>query len=172
MAEISEKSFPFDSDQDKMGNYDREYYADDFAEYFRAFISSGVFMDDESSLRVDANGDMTVTLNPGRLIGEGYRYTNKSNIIITINPADGVLDRIDRIAIVWSKSARDMHYEYHIGEPSYDPVAPECRRTEEYMDYVVADIHVTAGIISITQNDVEDQRLNPQVCGLATPLCS
>lgn len=168
MAEETEKSFPFDAEETETG-YDKEYVADDFARYFRAFISSGIFMKDATNLQVIANGDMTVTLKAGKMIIDGYRYENTGDIIITIDPADGVLARIDRISATWSKDDRDIHYTLQKGTPSYEPVAPECRRTEEYKDYVVADIHVAAGVIKIQQKDITDQRLNSDVCGLATP---
>ena len=54
MAEICEKSFPFDSEEIS-GEFDREYVADDFARYFRAFISSGTFMRSPTNLQVFAN---------------------------------------------------------------------------------------------------------------------
>lgn len=168
MAVASEKSFPFDSDQVN-GVYDREYFADDFARFFRAFISSGTFMNEASNLQVIANGDMSVTLKPGSMIIDGYRYDNVADIIINISPADGVLKRIDRVSATWSKEDRDIHYVVREGAYSYEPVAPECRRTAEYKDYVVADIIVEAGAISIKQSDIVDQRLNSEVCGLAMP---
>ncbi|MCI9681417.1 MAG: hypothetical protein HFI26_08540 [Lachnospiraceae bacterium] len=168
MAVASEKSFPFDSDQVN-GVYDREYFADDFARFFRAFISSGTFMNEASNLQVIANGDMSVTLKPGSMIIDGYRYDNVADIIINISPADGVLKRIDRVSATWSKEDRDIHYVVREGVYSYEPVAPECRRTAEYKDYVVADIIVEAGAISIKQADIVDQRLNSEVCGLAIP---
>lgn len=168
MAVASEKSFPFDSDQVN-GVYDREYFADDFARFFRAFISSGTFMNEASNLQVIANGDMSVTLKPGSMIIDGYRYDNVADIIINISPADGVLKRIDRVSATWSKEDRDIHYVVREGAYSYEPVAPECRRTAEYKDYVVADIIVEAGAISIKQADIVDQRLNSEVCGLAIP---
>lgn len=168
MAVASERSFPFDSDQVN-GVYDREYFADDFARFFRAFISSGTFMNEASNLQVIANGDMSVTLKPGSMIIDGYRYDNVADIIINISPADGVLKRIDRVSATWSKEDRDIHYVVREGAYSYEPVAPECRRTAEYKDYVVADIIVEAGAISIKQSDIVDQRLNSEVCGLAMP---
>ncbi len=168
MAQETEKSFPFDAEETETG-YDKEYVADDFARYFRAFISSGIFMKDATNLQVIANGDMAVTLKAGKMIIDGYRYENTGDIIITIDPADGVLGRIDRISVTWSKDDRDIHYTLQKGTPSYEPVAPECRRTEEYKDYVVADIYVAAGVIKIQQQNITDQRLNSDVCGLATP---
>lgn len=168
MALETEKSFPCDAEETETG-YDKEYVADDFARYFRAFISSGIFMKDPTNLQVIANGDMTVTLKAGKMIIDGYRYDNTEDIIITIDPADGVLGRIDRISATWCKDEGDIHYTLQKGTPSYEPVAPECRRTEEYKDYVVADIYVAAGVIKIQQQNITDQRLNSDVCGLAIP---
>lgn len=166
-----EKSFPFDA-QLVNGLYDREYKADDFARYFRAFISSGLFMEKNTSLQVLANDDMTVTLHPGKMIIDGYRYDAVGDIIIPISPADGLLDRIDRISITWSMADRDIHCTIQEGEFSYEPVAPECRRSAEYKDFVLADIYVAANSISITQSAITDQRLNSEVCGLAAPFMS
>lgn len=163
-----EKSFPFDSKLVN-GKYDRGYVAEDFARYFKAFISSGMFMEKNTSLQVLANDDMTVTLQPGKMIIDGYRYDAEKDIIIQLSPADGLLNRIDRISITWIQEERDIHYTLQEGEYAYEPVAPECRRTAEYQDYVVADIYVAANRISITQSAITDQRLNSEVCGLAAP---
>lgn len=168
MALESEKSFPFDSEI-VGGEYDREYSAEDFARYFRTFISSGMFMKEADNLQVISNGDMAVTLRPGKIVIDGYRYDNTADIIITLNPADGVLNRVDRIALTWDKNTRDIHYTVQEGTPSYNAVAPKCRRTAEYLDYVTADIKIPAGAISISQAEIIDQRLNSTVCGLAIP---
>ena len=168
MAEITEKSFPFDSEEVD-GNFDREYIADDFARYFRAFISSGVFMRTSTNLQVIANGDMTVTLKAGNIIIEGYRYELENDLVIQLDPADGVANRIDRVCITWSKSDRDIHYTLQKGELAHVPVAVSVRRTAEYKDYAVADIYVAAGAISITQTAITDTRLDSEICGLATP---
>lgn len=168
MAENSEYSFPFDSEEVD-GKPDREYLADVFAEYFRAFISSGTFMKESTNLQVVANGDMTVTLKPGRMMIEGYRYSNVADILMRLDPADGVMNRIDRVSVTWSAGDRDIHYTLQKGIPAYRPVPPECRRNAEYKDYVVADVYVAAGAISIRQTNITDQRLNSTVCGLAYP---
>lgn len=168
MAEISEKSFPFDSDE-VSGIYDREYFAEDWTRYFAAFISSGTFLKEPTNLQIIANGDMSVTLKPGSMMIDGTRYDNVADIIIQLDPADGVLSRIDRIAVTWSKADRDAHYTLQKGIQSYNPMPPACRRDAEYKDYVVADVRIDAGIISINQSAITDQRLNSEVCGLAIP---
>lgn len=170
MAEISEKSFPFDS-LEINGTFDRDYVAEDFARYFRAFITSGVFMKQYTNLQIIANDDMTVTLKPGALIIDGYRYDVDSDIIIQLDPADGVNNRIDRISATFSLKDRDIHYTLQKGEYSYNPSPPACRRSPDYRDYVLADIYVKASVIKITQDNITDQRLNSEVCGLAFPFC-
>lgn len=168
MAQSNEYSFPFDAEEVD-GSYDRVYVADEFAQYFRAFITSGVFMDPSSSLQVVADSGMNVTVSAGQAIIEGYRYELESDMTVTVEAADGTLNRIDRICITWDKEARDIHVEYRKGTASYNPVAPARRWTAEYKDLVSADIYVAAGAISITQANITDQRLNSTVCGLATP---
>ena len=168
MALACEKSFPFDSEIVN-GEYDRTYLADDFAQYFRELIYSGVFMKESTNLQVLANGDMTLTMKAGGAIIDGYRYQNKNDITISIPTADAVLDRIDRVSITWDKDAREIHYEYIEGTPAVNPVPTEIRRDAEHKDYIVADIAVAAGAISIKQTEITDQRLNTEVCGLATP---
>lgn len=168
MSNLSEKSFPFDAEE-VGGEYDRVYYAEDWMRYFAAFITSGTFLREPTNLQVLANGDMTVTLKTGSMIIDGARYDNIGDIIITLDPADGVLSRIDRIAITWSKPDRDIHYEIRKGEYSYNPMPAECRRNAEYKDYITADVYVAAGAIKINQADITDQRLNSAVCGLAIP---
>lgn len=168
MAEQSEKSFPWDADEIG-GEYDRTYYAEDWMRYFRAFISSGTFMREPTNLQIIANGDMTVTLKKGAMIIDGARYDNEDDIIITLDPADGVLSRIDRITITWDKQVKEIHYVVRKGDYSYNPLPAECRRSAEYKDYAVADVMVRAGAIKIIQTDITDQRLNSDVCGLAIP---
>lgn len=168
MAQSNEYSFPFDAQQVD-GAYDRTYVADDFAQYFRAFISSGIFLPEKSSLQVIANGDMTVSVEPGKAIIEGYRYELGSILQFSIDPADGTLNRIDRMVCVWDKEQRDVHIEVRKGTASYSPVAAEKRWSAEYKDLVLADIYVAAGVISIRQQDITDQRTKNDLCGLASP---
>lgn len=168
MALACEKSFPFDAELVN-GEYDRTYLADDFARYFRELVYSGVFMRESTNLQVLANGDMTLTLKAGSAIIDGYRYQSTKDITITVPPADAVLQRIDRVSITWDKDDREIHYEYIEGTPAINPAAAELRRDAEHQDYIVAEIEVRAGVISITQTDITDTRLDSTICGLASP---
>lgn len=165
-----EKSFAFNSDLID-GEYDREYDVTELLEYFADLFSHGVSPFVANNLQVVANDDMTVTLRPGVLWDtNGCKYKNTEDLTMTLSPADGVRDRIDRISITWQNSEREMRCTIQEGEYSYSPTAPECRRNANYRDYVVADVLVEAGAIKITQSNITDQRLNSDVCGMAAGL--
>lgn len=169
--EATEYAFPFDAEECE-GGYDREYAADDFARYFRAFITSGIIADGGNiaeSLQVVANDGMTTTLKKGNLMIDGYRYELMEDMIFHHTAADGVLDRIDRISITLDTAEREIHAFVREGEYSYKPVAPQCRRNSEHSDYVVADVRVVAGAIKIVQANITDTRLSTELCGVAFP---
>ena len=169
--EATEYAFPFDAEPCEEG-FDREYIADDFARYFRAFITSGIIADGGNiaeSLQVVANGDMTTTLKKGNLMIDGYRYELMEDMIFHHTAADGVLDRIDRISVTLDTAEREIHAIVKEGEYSYKPVAPQCRRNSEHLDYVVADVRVVAGAIKIAQANITDTRLSTELCGVAFP---
>lgn len=169
--EATEYAFPFDAEECEEG-YDREYIAEDFARYFRAFITSGIIADGGNiadNLQVVASDDMTTTLKKGNLMIDGYRYELMEDMIFHHTAADGVLDRIDRVSVTLDTAAREIHAIVREGEYSYKPVAPQCRRTSEYLDYVVADVRVVAGAIKITQANITDTRLSTELCGIAFP---
>lgn len=161
-----ERSFAWDADPVN-GEYDRVYYFADFANYFSTFVENGYVPKHQDALSVMANDDMTVSLNIGKLFMDGYMYENTDPLILNIDPADGVLSRIDRISITWSKSKKEICAGVIKGEPSYSPVAKVIRRNADYKDYIVADVEIRAGAIRILQKDIIDQRLNDEVCGMA-----
>jgi hypothetical protein len=133
------------------GEYDRVYYFADFANYFSTFVENGYVPKHQDALSVMANDDMTVSLNIGKLFMDGYMYENTDPLILNIDPADGVLSRIDRISITWSKSKKEICAGVIKGEPSYSPVAKAIRRNADYKDYIVADIEIRAGAIRLIE---------------------
>lgn len=165
-----EKSFAFNSDLVD-GKYDREYDVTELLEYFADLFSYGISPFVANNLQVIANDDMTVTVRPGVLWDKnGCKYKNTEDLVVSISPADGIRDRIDRISITWQNEERTMKCTIQEGTYAYNPVAPECRRNANYRDYVVADVLVEAGVVKITQAAITDQRLNSDVCGMAAGL--
>ena len=149
---------------------DREYQASDFAEFFNSLVTNGVFPSPTTNLQVLSNSNMTVTLKAGPAWIKGYHYTNDSDLILPITTADGVLNRIDRIVIKLDTVARNITAVVKKGVFASSPVAPVLQRDADAYELGVADVYIGAGVVSITQAKITDQRLNTALCGWVNSL--
>lgn len=147
-------------------NGDRKYDASRFAEYFASFIGNGVFPNPSDGLQVMANDDMTVTVKAGKCWINGYIMINDDDYILEIEPADGVLNRIDRIVARYDVVDREIRLEVKKGTFASEPTAPDLQRDADAYELALADVYVTAGAISITQANITDLRLNSELCGI------
>ena len=147
-------------------NGDRKYDAKRFAEYFATFIGNGVFPNPSDNLQVISNNDMTVTVKAGRAWINGYILINDNDYIIELTPADGVLNRIDRIVARYDVADREIRLEVKQGDFATDAVAKDLQRDADAYELGLADIEVNAGAISITQVNITDLRLNDNLCGI------
>jgi hypothetical protein len=149
-------------------NGDRKYFTAFFAEYFADFIGNGIYPNPSTQCQVLANGDMTVTLKPGNAYINGYRYKNDSDKTLTLETADGVLKRIDRIVIRSTTLDREIKAYIKKGTFASTPVAPELQRDADMWELGVADIYVANGAVSISQANITDLRLNDTYCGIVS----
>ncbi len=149
-------------------NGDRKYFTAFFAEYFADFIGNGIYPNPSTQCQVLANGDMTVTLKPGNAYINGYRYKNDSDKTLTLDTADGVLSRIDRIVIRSTTLDREIKAYVKTGEFASSPVAPELQQDADMWELGVADISVVNGAVSVSQADITDLRLNSTYCGIVS----
>ncbi|PKM75015.1 MAG: hypothetical protein CVU92_03520 [Firmicutes bacterium HGW-Firmicutes-17] len=147
-------------------NGDRRYFTSFFAAYFSDFISNGIYPNPSTQCQVLANNDMTVTLKPGNAYINGYKYINDSDKSLTIETADGVLKRIDRIVLRYTVLNREIKAYVKKGTFASSPVAPTLQRDADMWELGVADIYVNNGAISITQSSITDLRLNNTYCGI------
>lgn len=162
-----EKSFFFNAK--KTGDtYDRVYKAEEFASYFAEFIGNGVYPNPSTGLQVVENSEagMTTVLKPGSAFINGYGYKNTGGIVFEHRVADGVLNRKDAIFIRFDNAGRTIGAIKMEGNPGAEAVAPRVVRTADYFDLCVAVVNVNAGITKITQDLIEDTRMNTEVCGI------
>lgn len=169
MAEI--KNFP--------NNVDEYIGAENVMKWLHG-RSSGVFGAD-GNLSVTANGDMTVSVSDG--VGwlandkaDGTVFWNDtkeqtgSELQLTIPLADPVLPRIDRIVVSWDTVdyASKPRIEVLKGTPNNAPTAPELTNNTLKRQISLARIDVAAAVSSISADNITDERLDPDVCGLVT----
>lgn len=147
-------------------NGDRKYKAGDFAEYFASFIGNGVFPNPSNNLQIVSNNNMTVTLKKGYGWINGYIYMNTDDLILNIDVADGVLNRIDKVVLRMDTVGRNITAKVKKGTFASSPVAPALQRNADAYELALADIYVAKGSISISQANITDLRLNKELCGV------
>lgn len=145
---------------------DRKYDADFFSQYFADFISNGVYPNPSTMCQIIANNNMTVTVKAGNAYINGQKYKNDGNMILTIEIADGVLHRIDRVVLRHTVLDREIKAYIKKGTFSSSPVAPTLQRDADAYELGLADIYIAAGATSISQANITDLRLNNTYCGI------
>lgn len=152
-------------------NGDRRYKAEDWANYFNKFITNGYFPNIASNLQVIASGtNMKVTLRAGAAWINGYMYQNTTDLDLTIQTADAVNSRKDRVVLRLDYEKREIKAYVKKGTPSSSPVASALQRDADAYELAVAEVHVRNGVVVITQEAVTDMRLNKDLCGVVNSL--
>jgi hypothetical protein len=147
-------------------NGDRRYKADFWARFLGSLIGNGVYPNPSTNLQVIANGDMTVTVKAGKAWVNGVFYENTSDKVITLDVADGVLKRIDRIVVSDITLERDTYIKVKKGSFASTPTAPSLQRDADAHELGIADIYIVNGAVSISQANITDLRLNSEYCGI------
>lgn len=155
------------------GEDERSYTADEFAEYFRQLLSSGIF-NGGTNLQVTTTGsDMNISIQEGYAWLEGYLYKiDTEPLILTLDAADASLNRVDRIVIRLDKSLERRYVKAFVlkGIPAEVPTVPALTRNENIYEISLAQVNIVAGKSFISEADVIDERFNPDVCGIVNSL--
>ncbi len=147
-------------------NGDRKYNASDYAAYFGSFIGNGVYPNPSNNLAVTAAGGMNISVAAGKAWINGYYYENTGTFNMSIDAADGVLKRIDRIVLRLDHLNRQIVLSVLKGTPASIPTAPTLARNADIYELGIADILINNGDTAILQENITDQRLNSDLCGI------
>lgn len=159
------KSYFWDAIAAPDGSVDREYSADDFVAYLASIVGDGVFPNPSTNLQVIASENLTVIVKTGEGWIKGRKMRNTTDLSITLDPADVLYNRIDRIIFGYDTGDREFFIDVLKGTPAYSPLAPELTRTNTRMEFALADILVQAQATSITQEEITDVRPDTPLCG-------
>ncbi len=151
-------------------NGDRRVKADFFARFFGSLIGNGVFPNPSTGCQVISNNDMTVTVKTGKAWINGVFYENTADMTLSLDVADGVLKRIDRVVLQYSTINRTIEAKVKKGTFASNPVAPSLQRDADAYELGIADILVGNGVVSISQSSITDLRLNSNYCGVVAAL--
>ncbi|MEK3729705.1 hypothetical protein [Lysinibacillus sp. FSL W8-0953] len=156
----------FNSVRDSNGNGDRKYDAWWFAKYFSMFIGNGVFPNPSTNLQVVSNENMKIVVKPGSGWIDGYFIYSDGDHVLSLDVADGVLKRIDRIVMRLDHLNRKIDLVVKKGTFASSPVAPSLQRDTDYVELALADVLISNGATQITQSNITDQRFNKMLCGI------
>ena len=170
MANI--KSFP---------NNQNEYVG---AEYVMRWLhgrASGVFGADSNAAVAPVLDAMAVTVSDGNgwisnNNADGVVWwidnetANGSKLRLSVDMADAVLPRIDRVVVSWQTTDYVAVPEVKIlkGIPASNPFAPALTNNNILRQISLASIRIPAGATTITSAMITDERLDNSVCGLVT----
>ncbi|OUM85683.1 MAG: hypothetical protein BAA01_09450 [Bacillus thermozeamaize] len=150
----------------------REYTADQFAEYFRLFLTDGILNGGEN-LQVSANGtDMRTFVKAGYAWIQGYMYKNTEDLFISHSTAHSSLNRIDRIVIRLDKTLPNRYIRAFVkeGAPAENPVPPSLQRDDNIWEISLAQVLIEAGKSFVEPSQITDERFDNSVCGLVNSL--
>lgn len=164
---MAEKFRFFDAVQDENGVYDREYNAQEFTDYFKALVTTGIMKGAGNELSVSANGsNMITSVNTGIAFLLGRYYENDSALTLTHDTETLGNSRIDRIVIRMDLATEARYVRAFIkkGVASANPVAPTLTQTQNLYEISLAQVRVVGGQTFITANNVTDERGKDIIC--------
>lgn len=144
-------------------DHDRKYNARHWADYFFPLFKSGVFNGD---LQVVDNNGMSIRVKPGYAWLDGYGYHLTDGLDLDLETASGNMNRADSIVLRLDLTNRWVKLfaktgNYYAGAA----VPPEPTVQSTIHEIVIAHINVIAGTTKITQDMIEDTRMDSTICG-------
>lgn len=161
---MAEFSGFFDAMIDEIsGQYDREYIAENFANYFKLFVGNGVFVSPTNQLKINESDGLYVVLEAGWAFINGYWYHNDERRLVAIPQNSSPQPRTDSIVLRWNRVTRDITLIENVG--SIDII-----RNETIYDLKLAELVVQPFATSVKQIDITDKRSDENVCGFVKGL--
>lgn len=141
---------------------DRIYSAADFREWLHRLFSEGVSLND---FYTTAAGGMRINVTGGYTHIRGACKTFTADTVLTLQPADKTLPRIDAVVLELDIPGKAIELKIRSGSAALDPAAPELVRTDDIWQLQLCQITVRAGTTEITQGYIGDTRMDRSVCG-------
>lgn len=118
----------------------------------------------------DGTGWLTDAGGNGVVWWNDTEKTTGAKLILNVDMADAVLDRIDRVIVEWKTTNYVDLPEIKVlkGAPASNAAAPTLTNNNIVQQISLARVAVGAGITAVTASMITDERLDPAVCGLVT----
>lgn len=160
----------FDPVLDENGLRDRDYNAQQFTDYFKSLVTTGLMKGEGNELKVGTSGNnMISTVDTGVSFLSGRYYANDSLLSHTHETESLGRSRVDRIVVRLDLNidARFVKSFIKTGVASPSPIPPSLERTDNIYEISLAQVKVVGGQTYITASNIIDERANPELCGYA-----
>jgi len=124
-----------------------------------------VFPNPSTSLQVLSNDSYVISVQIGYGMLEGYMYYNTTVKNITLDVADGTLNRKDLVVVQLDITNRKIEAIVKKGTPGSSPVSPTVTRNDTIYEIAIAEVYVPASAASISQMNITDTRMDSTRCG-------
>lgn len=150
---------------------DRTYDADQMSKYFDGLVSDGVYESVGGALQVLAmsGGGMTVNVSTGRGLINCKWLSNDTVLTLDITQSHPTLNRWTAVVMRLNKTNRLMEITTKDGTTASNPIKPSMQKDSSIIELCLAYIYVAAGVTSISQANISDQR-GTNLCGFVTGL--
>lgn len=149
---------------------DRKYNADDISNYFVKLISDGVFATPANAMQVQTGGGMQLTVTAGWAFIKCRWLSLDAALPLTVDAADLVLSRVDRVVVRLDTSNRLMEIAIKKGTPGSSSPPALTRVEGGIWEISLAQVAVPGGTVALTQANITDERADTSVCGFVTGL--
>lgn len=118
----------------------------------------------------DGTGWMSNSKADGIVWWNDFEAVNGTKLLLPIDPADGVLNRIDRIIVEWKTTNYVDWPEIKVlkGSLSSYATVPALTNNSTVRQISLAQVSIKAGTTAITADMITDERLDASVCGIVT----
>ena len=159
---MAETSGFFEAELNEETNeWDREYFASQFAAYFRLFFGNGVFGSPTNQLQVIAGEGLKLVVRAGWAFIEGYWYYNDSDLELVVSPNTSAFDRID--SVICRLNVAERRIRVIIAENTTELI-----RDGSYYDLKLATVTIGVAATSLSDANIVDTRMDESVCGIVT----
>lgn len=153
----------YDTEELVDGTYDREYVAQQWADYFSLFIGTGVFASPTNQLKVVAGDGMEIIVKEGWAFIEGRWYHNDADLTLSVQPNTTTSTITSGVFIQADSANREIKAVIATGRTTPD-------RESSYYELELAQLQIETGTTAITDAMITDMRTDESVCGFVKGL--
>ena len=167
---MSLKSGFYNAVEIETGVFDREYSADEYTNFYSAFLKDGVRRSGDNDFYCSASG-LIITVGAGFAIcGSKWIHNDTAATLAAITPPTGQYSRIDGVFlhVDTNEETRAASFVYRTGTAAASPVPPAKDTTSGVFELCLCYVNVAPNATTVS---ITDKRADSTVCGwITTPV--